>query len=134
MRFFGFDLELTVETVLAAGSAPSLFTASDPDGSGWLVAQVGYEGSRLAWICAPMSDLAARAVVEGTATPRDAIRHSLTGTVELVTVSDGRAAMDQCLLCGDLSDELLSAIPAPMPAAAALSAPAALPVPVPAAG
>lgn len=130
MRFFGFDLELTVETVLAAGSAPSLFTASDPDGSGWLVAQVGFEGSRLAWLCAPMSDLAARAVVEGTATPRDAIRHSLTGTVELVTVSDGRVAMDQCLLCGDLSDELLSAIPAPVPAAA----PAALSVPVPAAG
>jgi hypothetical protein len=38
--------------------------------------------------------------------------------------------MDQCLLCGDLSDELLSAIPAPVPAAA----PAALSVPVPAAG
>lgn len=126
MRFFGFDLELTVETVLAAGSAPSLFTASDSDGFGWLVAQVGYEGSRLAWLCAPMSDLAAKAVVEGTATPRDAIRHSLTGTVELVTVSDGRAAMDQCLLCGDLSEDLLSAIPAPV------SAPAGLPGPVPA--
>lgn len=119
MRFFGYDLELTIETVLAAGSAPSLFTASDPAGAGWLVAQVGFERSQLAWLCAPMSDRAARAVVDGSATPRDAIRHSLTGTVELVTVTDGRPEQDQCLLCGDLTEELLSSIPAAAPLAPA---------------
>jgi hypothetical protein len=119
VRFFGYDLELTVETILAAGSAPSLFTASDSDGEGWLVAQVGYESSRLAWLCAPLSERAAEAVVQGCADPRDAIRHSLTGTVELVTVTEGRATLDQCMLCGDLTEDLLSSIPdfAPVPAA-----------------
>jgi hypothetical protein len=120
VRFFGYDLELTVEAVLAAGSAPSLFTASDPQGAAWLVAQVGYEGSHLAWLCARMSERATQAVVEGSAAPRDAIHHSLTGTVELVTVSEGRAVRDQCLLCGELTDELLSSVPAyvAVPAAA----------------
>ena len=111
MRFFGYDLELTVQTILAAGAGPSLFTASDPQGTSWLVAQVGYEGSNLAWLCAPLSELASQAVVDGRADPRDAVRHSLTGTVELVTVGEGRAIHDRCLLCGDLPQELLSAIP-----------------------
>jgi hypothetical protein len=112
VRFFGYDLELTVETILASGSAPSLFTASDPEGAAWLVAQVGYEGSHLAWLCARTSERARQAVVEGSAAARDAIRHSLTGTVELVTVTEGGAARDQCLLCGELTDELLSSVPA----------------------
>jgi hypothetical protein len=119
VRFFGYDLELTVDTILAERAGPSLFTASDDDGAGWLVAQVGYETSWLAWLCAPLSELASQAVVKGSADPRDAIRHSLTGTVELVTVTEGRAALDQCLLCGDLTEELLSSVPefAPLPAA-----------------
>ena len=119
MRFFGYNLDLTVDKILAGETGPSLFTASDTEGAGWLVAQVGFERSRLAWLCARMSDRAAQAVLAGTANPRDAIRHSLTGTVELVTVSDGRAAEDQCLLCRDLPEDLLSSIPAGVPVVAA---------------
>jgi hypothetical protein len=111
MRFFGYDLELTVETILAAEKGPRLFTASDSRGAGWLVAQVGYEESHLAWLCAPVSERAAHAVAGGGADPRDAFRHSLTGMVELVTIDEGRATPDQCLLCGDLPDDLLVTIP-----------------------
>lgn len=111
MRFFGYDLELTVETVLAERSGPSLFTASDSEGDGWLVAQVSYERVYLAWLCAPVSKRAVKAVLDGIATPRDAFRHSRTGTVELVTVFEGRAVQDRCLLCSDLTDELLDSIP-----------------------
>jgi hypothetical protein len=59
-----------------------------------------------------MYERATQAVVGGSAAPRDPIRHSRAGTVELVTVAEGPAARDQCLLCGELTDELLRSVPA----------------------
>ena len=114
LRFLGYDLQLTVDTILAVERGPCLFTARDVDGLSWLVAQVGYEPSHLAWLSAPVSDRAAEAVLTGKACPVDAIRHSRTGTVELVTLERGRPARNRCLLCADLSDDLVQPIASPL--------------------
>ena len=113
MRFFGYDLDLTVETILAGDSSPSLFTGRDVQGIAWIIAQVADEPSHQAWLCAPVSEKAAAAIVERGADPRDAIRHSLTGTVELVSIEPGHATPDRCLLCSDVPDDLLGAVGEP---------------------
>src|SRR5579859_570522 len=98
LRFFVYQLELNVEEVLAGENGPALCTARDANGQPWIIAQVGYDPARLAWLCAPTSDRAAQAVTAHLADPRDVIRHSRTGTVELVRLEDGRPVHDQCLL------------------------------------
>lgn len=113
MKFFGHDLELNIENVLTTADAPGLFTARDDEGVAWLIAQVASEPTYLACLCAPMSEQAAQAVVNRSADPRDAIRHSLTGTVELVTINDGRPNRDSCLLCAELPQALLASVSAP---------------------
>jgi hypothetical protein len=59
-----------------------------------------------------------RAVADGVATPRDAVRHSATGTVEMVTIDHGRALPDRCLLCTDLPEDLLPTADRRVPLAA----------------
>src|SRR5436309_81490 len=86
LRFCGFDLELIVQAVLSADQVPALYCARDFTGRQWLIAQVDDDPAHLAWLCAPISERAMRAIVNGQACPRDAVRHSLTGTVELVTI------------------------------------------------
>jgi len=110
MRFFGYDLDLTVETILDGDSGPRLFTGRDVDGIAWVIAQVTDEPSHQSWLCAPVSERAASAIVDRGADPRDAIRHSLTGTVELVTVQPGLATPDRCLLCSDVPKDLLNTV------------------------
>jgi hypothetical protein len=39
----------------------------------------------------------------------DAVRHSATGTVELVAIHHGRAVPDRCLLCSHVN-QLLAAL------------------------
>jgi hypothetical protein len=107
LRFCGCDLELVVEGVLARRDGPALCCARDFAGGRWLVVQAHADPVRLAWVCAPMSDRAMEAIVNGYAAPRDAVRHSLTGTVELVTVDHGRAMPDRCLLCAEVPEHLL---------------------------
>jgi hypothetical protein len=115
VRFLGYDLELKVESILAGDQGPTLFTARDDEGGAWLVAQVAFGPSSLVWLCAPVSDCAALAVVDHRADPRDAIRHSLTGTVEIVTIRDGRSAPDRCLLCAAVPHDALAAVTLPEP-------------------
>jgi hypothetical protein len=69
--------------------------------------QVDDDRDHPAWVCAQASRPAIRAVLDGRASPRDVLRHSATGTVELVRVADGRAVPDRCLLCAEV-DECLS--------------------------
>ncbi len=113
MRFFGYDLDLTVETIIDGDGGPRLFTGRDVDGIAWVIAQVADEPSHQSWLCAPVSDRAASVIVDRAADPRDAIRHSLTGTVELVTIEQGLATPDRCLLCSDVPEDFLGAVEAP---------------------
>ena len=113
LRFCGFDRELVVEDLLppeARGGWPVVYSARDGDGSRWLIVQVDNNPLHLSWLCAPIGERALRAVMQGRGAPADALRHSMTGTAELVTVHQGRALPDRCLLGAQVA-EMLSAAP-----------------------
>jgi hypothetical protein len=106
LKFFGFDLELFVDVVLE-GHDVEVHSAKGFQGEKWLIVQVDQDPEHLVWVCAPISDRALREVSTGRATTRDALRHSSTGTVEIVTVDHGRAIPDRCLCCSEIPDDLL---------------------------
>jgi hypothetical protein len=107
LRFLGSDLELFVDEILDDHDSV-VRSAHDFRGEHWLVVQVDDNPDRLAWVCAPSSVRALREVATGRATVRDALRHSLTGTVEVVTVDHGRFVRDRCFCCAGLPDDLLT--------------------------
>jgi hypothetical protein len=107
--FCGFEIELVVEAVLARDDGPRVCCARDGTALQWLIVRVDEDPDHLAWLCVPVSARAMEAVVSGRAAPRDVIRHSATGTVDLVVVDQGRAAPDRCLLCADIPEHLLPA-------------------------
>jgi hypothetical protein len=112
LRFCGSDLKLVVEGILpteARGGWPVVYSARDGDGTHWLVVQVDDNPLHLSWLCAPIGERALRAVMEGRAAPADALRHSITGTAELVTVHQGRAIPDRCLLGAQVAERLSAA-------------------------
>lgn len=112
LRFCGFDLELVVEDLLppeARGGWPVVYSARDGDGNRWLIVQVDDDPLHMAWLCAPISERALVAVVAGRGAPTDALRHSLTGSAELVTIHQGRALPDRCLLGVQVTEELSAA-------------------------
>ena len=56
LKFCGFDLELTVDTVLQRrDDQPAVFGAVDPEGSHWLIVDAGSDDEGFSWICAPAS-------------------------------------------------------------------------------
>jgi len=97
--FCGFGIELVVEGVLARDDGPRFCRARDWTGHQWLIVTADEDPDHLAWLCVPVSERAMEAVVSRHATPRDAIQHSATGTVDLVVVDHGQAVPDRCLLC-----------------------------------
>jgi hypothetical protein len=103
LKFCGFDLELTVEAVLQHDcDQPAVFSASDLDGNHWLILEADGNDREMAWICAPASDRVVDLVATGRANAGDAVRHSLTGWVEVVRVVDGHAVPDQRVTCAEL--------------------------------
>jgi hypothetical protein len=108
LMFFGFDIELVVEAVIVRDDRGTrVCSAHDCTGQQWLIVKVSDEPDDLAWLCVPVS--AIEAVLTGRGSLRDAIRHSATGTVDLVRVEHGRAVPDRCLLCPSIPDYLLPA-------------------------
>jgi hypothetical protein len=110
LRFCGFDLELLVDEVLDPGEAV-VRSASDSTGERWLIVQVDRDPDHLVWVCAPISSRALHAVTSGRASARDAVRHSATGTVEVVTIDHGRAVPDRCLCCAAIPADVLPPAP-----------------------
>jgi hypothetical protein len=109
VRFCGSDLDLVVEEMLPAearGGWTAVFSALDWDGRHWLIVRMDDNPLHLDWLCAAITDRALQAVVEGRGTPADALRHSSTGTAELVTIERGRAVPDRCLLGAQMADRL----------------------------
>jgi hypothetical protein len=107
LRFFGFDLEVTVETVLIHADGPLLCTGRDFLGQRWLIYRSHSDGVRHTWLCSPVTDQALSRVATGQATPRDALRHSSTGVVEVVRYTSGEVMPDSCLRCDDIPESLL---------------------------
>jgi hypothetical protein len=106
LMFYGCEIELSVETVVARRDGPGLCCARDRAGNHYLIVKVDDDPDHLAWLCVPVSERAMQAVLSGRATPRDAIRHSATGTVDLVVVDQGQAVPDRCLLGADIPEYL----------------------------
>jgi hypothetical protein len=107
LTFFGFDLELVVDSVLNGRGSPTLWSGTDSEGGFWLILEADRDPAHPAWLCAPISAPALRAITSGRAHPRDAFLHSATGTVELVRLEGGHAIPDQCLRGEDVPEELL---------------------------
>jgi hypothetical protein len=104
LKFCGFDLELTVDSVLQHRALePAVFSATDSDGEHWLIVEAGHDDKGFSWICAPASDRVVGLVADGRATVADAIKHSRTGWVEVVRVVDGHAVPDQRMACAEVT-------------------------------
>lgn len=112
LKFCGFDLELTVETVLQRrDDQPAVFTAQDALGDQWLIVEADSDEHGFSWICAPASDRVVALVAGGRASAVDAIRHSRTGWVEVVRVVDGHAVPDTRVSCSDITSVPLGTRP-----------------------
>lgn len=109
--FCGFEIELVIDGVVARQDGPTLCCARDSAGDRWLIVEVDDDPVHLAWLCVPVSERAMDAIASGRAAARDAVRHSVTGTVDLVTIDHGRAVPDCCLLCASIPEHLLPADP-----------------------
>jgi hypothetical protein len=108
LMFFGFEIELVVDAVLNRDDRGTrLCSAHDRTAQQWLIVKVNDEPDDLAWLCVPVSERAIEAILTGRGSLRDAIRHSATGTVDLVRVEHGRAMPDRCLLCPSIPEHLL---------------------------
>lgn len=106
-NFYGHGIELLATGVLGDGPGFSVRRGVDHAGGLWLIVLVDDDPEHLVWICAPVTPRAMQAVTAGKAAVTDVLRHSATGTVEVVTVERGRAVPDSCRLCSDIPPALL---------------------------
>jgi hypothetical protein len=118
MKFYGYELELVATEVFAEVEHVSVRAGTDFLGGHWLIVRVDDDPDHLVWVCAPVSTRALHEVAIGHAAVRDVLRHSVTGTVEVVTVDHGRSVPDRCVLCSDLPASLLPASDLRVPVAA----------------
>jgi hypothetical protein len=111
----GWDLQLEVDKVLCQSESWFLGSATDGLGQRWLVQHRRVPETPV-WVCAEVSSRMLEEVEAGRAEARDVFRHSLTGTVEIVTAG-ARAGLDRdrCVPCAELPDGLIAPgrLPAP---------------------
>ena len=106
LRFCGFGLELFVDEVLKRDrDDPTVCSATDFTGQRWLIVRGERKDQELAWLCAPASSMTVDLVASGRAAPSDAVRHSATGWIELVTTADGHVLPERRLRCSDLGTD-----------------------------
>ena len=114
LRFCGHDVELAVDAVLERRPGqPAVFCARDDSEGRWLIVEGAGSDRDRTWICAPASPRAIDLVSTGAATPVDAVRHSLTGWVEVVRVVEGHAVPDRRIPCAELAPGLIHSALAP---------------------
>ncbi len=107
LHFFSHNLELCVPHVLARDDGPTLCVGVDYEGRHWLLYRGAARPGGQVWVCAPASARAVDCVRQGTASVHDALLHSLTGTVEIVTVGGRAAHPDRCVRCPEIPPSLL---------------------------
>jgi hypothetical protein len=106
-NFYGYEIELSAVEVLTHVQEISARSGVDAQGQPWLIVLVDDDPQHLVWLCGPVSWRALSEVAGGRAAVRDALRHTVTGTVEVVTTARGRAVPDSCLLCSQIPTSLL---------------------------
>jgi hypothetical protein len=102
LRFLGHTLELAVDVVFYVDHHPSLSLGHDEDSHPWVILQLDRDPGNLSWACGQISGHAAQLILDGKACAWDAIRHSLGGTVEVVTIHRGQTVPDRCLLSSEV--------------------------------
>ena len=130
----GWDLQLAVDKILCQSDSWFLGAATDEVGQRWLVHHHRVTGTPI-WVCAEVSSRMLEEVEAGRAEASDVFRHSLTGTVEIVSAEDrGAVHRDRCVCCAELPLSLIGPgrLPAPPRSAPLPMAPAALRPAVPA--
>jgi hypothetical protein len=111
LRFCGFDLELMVDSVLRRRSdEPVLCSARDLTGQQWLIVEAAHQDEDLSWLCAPASSKVVELVAAGRAAPADAVLHSATGWVEMVSMVHGHTVPDRRIRCSELDPETLKPV------------------------
>jgi hypothetical protein len=109
LHFLSYDLDLMVQEVLSHEDGLKLCVARDDSGQQWLLYRAVSDDDTQVWLCAPTSGRALDCVRRGHCSVNDALRHSLTGLVEVVTFRRG-GCQDRGVRCTDIPDELLSAV------------------------
>jgi len=107
LHFFSHDLELCVLDVLARDDGLQLCVGLDFSGQRWLIYRARADADDQVWVCAPESERAIECVKRGTACVGDALRHSLTGLAEIVTIGREHGQPDRCVSCSDIPNDLL---------------------------
>jgi hypothetical protein len=107
LYFCGNQLALLVDTVLERDNGMRTCTAHDCRGLRWLLFRATAAPERTVWVCAPMSARALYCVRNGRADIRDAICHTTTGMVEIVTVAGTESVPDSCVVCARIPEALL---------------------------
>jgi hypothetical protein len=107
LRFLGWDLSIDVDEVFEHGDEPQLFAGHDAWGEQWLVAETSRTPAGVTWLCARHSPRALACLRAGRAQVSDVLRHSIDGTVVLVTLEDATVVADHQMLCAELGDNLL---------------------------
>jgi hypothetical protein len=102
LTFLGYELELYAVGVIAERDDLNIRYGADLNGGLWLIVRADEDDDRLVWVCAPVTPRMLEEVTAGRADAWDAIRHSITGMVDVVTVDHGRAVPDRCVLSADL--------------------------------
>jgi hypothetical protein len=93
-----------VDEVIERHDDPVVCTATDLVGQRWLIIEAVHQDQQQSWLCAPASARAVDLVASGKAAAVDAVRHSSTGWVELVSVVDGHAVPDRRVPCSDIDN------------------------------
>jgi hypothetical protein len=112
----GWDLQLAVDKILCQSDSWFLGAATDEGGQRWLVHHRRVTGPPI-WVCAEVSSRMLEEVEAGRADASDVFRHSLTGTVEIVSAEDrGDVHRDCCVCCAELPASLIGPgrLPAPL--------------------
>lgn len=115
LRFYGFNFELFVDEVLDRHcDDPVVCAATDATGQHWLIVEADHVADDLTWVCAPASARMVDLVRDGKAAAVDAVMHSQTGWVEMVSLVDGHSVPDRRMTCSELasSHRLPAALPA----------------------
>ena len=107
LRFLGSELSLDVDEVFEECDGPRLFAGHDLSGQPWLVAETSRTAVEATWICARHSPRALACVRGGRAEVKDALRHSIDGTVVVVRLVSTTMVADRLLLCAELGNDLL---------------------------
>jgi hypothetical protein len=108
LTFLGYELELFAVGVITERDGVSVRYGADLHGGHWLIVGVEDDVDRLIWVCAPVTVRMLEEVAAGRADAWDAVRHSITGVVDVVMVDHGRAVPDRCLRSADLNPAYLT--------------------------